>query len=89
MSENVKKVKRRLRGIVVGDRADKTARVRIVRQIKHSLYEKIIRRGRNVQAHDADNSCRIGDTVVLEEMPRVSKTKSWYVVDRVPAKEVI
>lgn len=87
--EAVKKQGRRLRGRVVGDRADKTVRVEIGRQIKHPLYGKIIRRSRDVQAHDADNSCRVGDEVVLEETPRVSKTKSWRVVRRAPAKEAV
>ncbi|MBE8158923.1 MAG: 30S ribosomal protein S17 [Betaproteobacteria bacterium] len=80
------KNKRRLRGVVVGARADKTARVRITRQIKHPLYEKIIRRHGNVQAHDEDNSCRPGDAVVLEEISRTSKTKSWRVAERAPGK---
>ena len=81
------KNKRRLRGVVVGARADKTARVRVTRQIKHPLYEKIIRRHGHVQAHDEDNACQTGDAVVLEETPRKSKTKSWRVVERAPGKE--
>lgn len=85
--EQTVKVRRRLRGEVVGNSADKTARVRIMRQIRHPLYEKIVRRHRNVQAHDADNACRVGDTVVIEEMRRVSKTKGWRVVERKPAGE--
>ena len=88
MSEyTVKKQGRRLRGRVVGDRADKTVRVEIERQIKHPLYGKTIRRNRDVQAHDEDNSCRIGDVVVLEEMRRVSKTKAWRVAERTARKE--
>ncbi len=87
MSGDNQKVKRRLRGVVVSDRADKTVRVRVERQIKHPLYEKIIRRRRHVQAHDADNACHTGDAVELEEIPRVSKTKSWRVVSRAAGKE--
>ncbi|MGU9952134.1 MAG: 30S ribosomal protein S17 [Gammaproteobacteria bacterium WSBS_2016_MAG_OTU1] len=83
------KVRRRLRGFVVGNSADKTARVRVERQLRHPLYEKIIRRHRDVQAHDADNACRIGELVVVEEMPRVSKTKGWRVVERPSADKEI
>ncbi|MGI9306930.1 MAG: 30S ribosomal protein S17 [Gammaproteobacteria bacterium] len=86
-TENAAKHKRRLRGVVVGARADKTARVRITRQIRHPLYEKTVRRRGSVQAHDEENACQIGDAVVLEETPRVSKTKSWRVVERAGAKE--
>ena len=87
--EAAKKRGRRLRGRVVCDRADKTVRVEIGRQIKHPLYGKMIRRSRDVQAHDADNECRVGDEVVLEESPRFSKTKAWKVVQRTAAKEAI
>lgn len=87
MNKTAAKNKRRLRGVVVGAGADKTVRVRVTRQIKHPLYEKIVRRRGNVRAHDEDNSCRPGDAVVLEEIARVSKTKPWRVLERAPGKE--
>lgn len=77
--------KRQLRGVVVCDKADKTVRVRIERLVRHPLYEKIIRRHSHVQAHDADNGCKTGDVVTLEESPRFSKTKSWRVLPPVAA----
>jgi small subunit ribosomal protein S17 len=73
---------RRLRGVVVSDRADKTVRVRVERRIIHPLYRKTILRRRHFQAHDANNACAVGDTVVIEETRRVSKTKAWRVVAR-------
>lgn len=85
-TDTEKTTRRRLRGVVVCDKADKTVRVRIERRVKHKLYEKIIRRRRNVQAHDGDNSCRVGDEVVLEESPRFSKTKAWRVISRADRK---
>lgn len=77
---------RRVSGIVIGNKADKTARVRIERRVKHALYGKVIRRRTHLQAHDADNKCRIGDKVMLEESPRFSKTKSWRVVAITPGE---
>lgn len=79
---------RRVSGIVIGNKADKTARVRIERRVKHALYGKIIRRRTHLQAHDADNKCNIGDVVTLEESPRFSKTKSWRVIAITPGAEV-
>lgn len=76
------KRKRQLRGVVVCNKADKTARVRIERRVRHPLYEKIIRRTSHVQAHDAENQCIVGEQVVLEESPRFSKTKAWVVVQQ-------
>lgn len=82
MSDAKITTKRQMSGIVVCDKADKTVRVRTDRRVRHPLYEKIIRRRGSVQAHDADNICRIGDKVIVEETPRYSKTKSWRVVER-------
>ena len=73
---------RRLRGVVVGAKAMKTARVRIERRVEHALYGKVLRRRRDLQAHDPENICREGDRVVIEECPRVSKTKAWRVIER-------
>ncbi|MGI9347722.1 MAG: 30S ribosomal protein S17 [Gammaproteobacteria bacterium] len=88
MSDTPSSVRRRLRGIVVGQAADKTARVRIERQLRHPFYKKVIRRHRDVQAHDADNACKLGDSVVIEESPRFSKTKGWLVIN-IAGKEAI
>ena len=76
---------RRLRGVVVGAKAMKTARVRIERLVEHPLYGKVLRRRRDLQAHDPGDICELGDQVVIEECPRVSKTKSWRVIERVGA----
>jgi small subunit ribosomal protein S17 len=73
---------RRLAGVVVCCRADKTARVRVERRARHPLHEKIVRRRVAVQAHDAENACQEGDKVIVEESPRFSKTKAWRVVSR-------
>ena len=85
--KKVVKVRRRLRGVVSGNRADKTARVRVMRQIKHPVYQKFVRRHNNVQAHDENNACQVGDAVIIEEAPRVSKTKGWRVVRRLTGGE--
>ena len=78
--------RREVTGIVVSNRADKTVRVRVERRVKHPIYGKFIRRHKNYQAHDAENACQIGDTVVLGEIPRVSKTKAWTVLSRKAGK---
>lgn len=78
----VVKTKRRISGVVICDKANKTVRVRTDRRVRHSLYEKIIRRKGSVQAHDEGNVCKEGDKVVVEESPRFSKTKAWRVVER-------
>ena len=75
-------MRRTLTGIIVHDSADKTVRVLIERRVKHPLYGKVMRRLRHLLAHDEDNACRTGDTVVIEECPRYSKQKAWRVAER-------
>ena len=78
---------RRITGIVVGNKADKTARVRVERRVKHPLYGKFIRRRGHLQAHDENNKCQIGDVVTVEESPRFSKTKAWRVIEINPGEQ--
>jgi|SRR5699024_1717412 len=69
-------------GRVVSNRMDKTIVVLIERRTKHPLYEKYIRRSTRIKAHDADNTCRIGDVVAISETRPISRHKSW-VLERV------
>jgi small subunit ribosomal protein S17 len=45
------------------------------------LYKKIIRRSTKLHAHDEQNECSEGDTVIIEECRPLSKTKSWRLVE--------
>ena len=75
-----KRLTRTLAGRVVSDKMDKTITVQVVRREKHPLYGKFIKRSLKVHAHDADNSCGMGDLVMVEEGRPLSKTKSWNLV---------
>ena len=66
-------------GTVVSDKMNKTVVVQTERLVKHRLYEKYIRRRAKFSAHDAENSCRIGDKVLITESRPLSKTKRWQV----------
>ena len=73
-------VRRAIRGNVISARMDKSITVLVVRQFKHPLYKKYIRRSTRLHAHDESNDCREGDTVLIEECRPLSKTKSWRVI---------
>jgi small subunit ribosomal protein S17 len=60
---------------------DQTITVMIERRVRHPLYGKIIRRSTKVHAHDAENICREGDTVQVQECRPISKSKSWRLVE--------
>jgi small subunit ribosomal protein S17 len=64
-------------GLVVSDKMDKTVVVEVKRLVAHPLYHKIIRRRVKVKAHDPQNTCQVGDKVVLEETRPISRDKHW------------
>jgi len=74
-------IKRTQTGRVVSNKMDKSVSVLIERQIKHALYGKYIKRSTKVLAHDEDNSCGEGDTVLIAECRPLSKSKSWRVIE--------
>ena len=68
-------------GIVVSNKMDKTIVVRVERMAEHPLYGKRIKRAKKYVAHDAENSCGMGDEVRIRETRPLSKTKRWELVE--------
>ena len=68
-------------GRVVSDKMDKTVVVAIEDNVKHPLYKKIIKNTIRLKAHDENNSCGIGDRVLIMETRPLSKDKNWRVVE--------
>jgi small subunit ribosomal protein S17 len=68
-------------GIVVSTAADKTCVVRIEERKKHPLYGKMITMSKKLHAHDEENACGVGDTVVVMETRPLSKLKHWRLVE--------
>jgi small subunit ribosomal protein S17 len=60
---------------------DKTIVVAIEDHVKHPLYKKIVKKTYKLKAHDAENACRIGDTVKVMETRPLSKDKRWRLVE--------
>lgn len=70
-----------LSGEVVSDRMDKTITVKVERRIRHSIYERVIKRSKKYHAHDEQNQCQIGDQVRIIETRPLSKTKRWRLLE--------
>ena len=68
-------------GIVVSDKMQKTVVVEVEDRVKHPLYGKVMRRTSKLKAHDEQNTCGIGDRVLLMETRPLSATKRWRVVE--------
>ena len=68
-------------GKVVSNRMDKTVVVAIEDNVKHPLYKKIIKNTIRLKAHDENNTCGVGDRVLIMETRPLSKDKNWRVVE--------
>ena len=68
-------------GIVVSDKMDKTIVVAVKDNVKHPLYNKIVKRTYKLKAHDENNDAHIGDTVRVMETRPLSKDKRWRLVE--------
>ena len=68
-------------GKVVSDKMDKTIVVAVVDNVKHPLYNKIVKRTYKLKAHDENNECRTGDRVKVMETRPLSKDKRWRLVE--------
>ena len=67
-------------GKVVSNKMDKTIIVQVERKVKHPLYGKYMRKFSKMCAHDVENTCNIGDVVLIKQSRPISKTKHWVLV---------
>lgn len=67
-------------GLVVSDKMDKTVVVAIEDNVRHPLYNKIVKRTVKLKAHDENNECHVGDRVSVMETRHLSRDKNWRVV---------
>jgi small subunit ribosomal protein S17 len=74
-------VRKKLTGVVVGNKMDKTAVVLVSRLKKHKTYLKYFKNQTKYMAHDSENECQIGDKVRIVESRPMSKRKRWQVMD--------
>ncbi len=68
-------------GVVVSDKMQKTIVVAVRDNVRHPLYNKIVKKTYKLKAHDENNECRIGDTVKVMETRPLSKDKRWRLVE--------
>lgn len=68
-------------GTVVSNKMDKTIVVAVIEKFKHPLYKKTVSKTKSFKAHDENNQCNEGDTVLIEETRKLSKDKNWRLVE--------
>jgi len=66
-------------GTVVSNKMDKTVVVMVERMVKDKFYHKYARRRSKFSSHDENNTCQIGDKVLITESRPLSRSKKWRV----------
>ena len=61
--------KRIMEGVVVSNKMDKTAVVKVERTFIHPLFKKTVRKSKRYHAHDQNNAAQIGQHVEIQECP--------------------
>ena len=73
--------KRRLQGVVVSDKNDKTVVVRVERRFTHPVLKKTVRRSKKYpRPRRGERMLKVGDMVWIEERMPISKNKRWVVI---------
>ncbi|MCS7281347.1 MAG: 30S ribosomal protein S17 [Desulfobacterota bacterium] len=78
METQVSKRKKMI-GTVVSNKMQKTVVVEVEKLFKHPKYKKYVKKRKRYKAHDENNSCQIGDKVLIVETRPLSKEKRWLV----------
>ena len=72
---------RKLKGLIVSDRMQKTVVVRVDTLKLHPKYKKKYKVMKKFKAHDEKGEYKKGDSVVIQETRPISKEKRWKVVE--------
>lgn len=75
--------KKKLQGIVVSDKMQKTVVVQVERIKEHPKYKRRFKIHKKYKAHDENQEYHIGDRVVIEETLPLSKDKNWKVIKKI------
>tara|TARA_B100000073_G_C23296262_1_gene396652 strand:+ start:196 stop:432 length:237 start_codon:yes stop_codon:yes gene_type:complete len=73
--------KKKLDGIVVSDKGNKSITVLVERKYQHPVLQKVVKSKKKYHVHDEKNSFKIGDKVSIIESKPISKTKRFKVYE--------
>ncbi len=74
---------RKLQGIIVSDKMQKTRIVEVERLKKHPRYQKFYKVTQRFKAHDEKNEYKTGEKVIIQDSRPLSKDKRWVISGRV------
>ena len=83
-NKSIKTVKnRRLAGMIVSDKMNKTRVITVDTWHLHPKYQKQYKVTNRFKAHDEKNEYKTGDKVIIEETRPTSKEKRWRIIERI------
>ena len=74
-------VRKQMVGTVVSDKMTNTLVVRVIRLVRHPIYQRVTKRAKRFQVHNPGVKTQIGDEVRIEETRPISKNKCWRIVE--------
>ena len=74
---------RKLEGIVVSHKMQKTAVVEIERWRTYAKYQNLYKVSSRLKAHDEQNEYKEGDKVVIQETRPLSREKRWRIISKI------
>ena len=75
--------KKKLKGIVVSDKMQKTVVVEVESVKEHPKYKRRYKIHKKYKAHDENGQYHVGDVVVIEETIPMSKDKKFQVIAKI------
>lgn len=79
-TQEIKKHKKILRGVVTSDKMQETAVVAVSRYVKHPKYKKYMKSTKKYHAHNPGNRAKEGEIVIIRSCRPISKTKFFEIV---------
>ncbi|OGZ34181.1 MAG: 30S ribosomal protein S17 [Candidatus Portnoybacteria bacterium RBG_19FT_COMBO_36_7] len=83
MGKNNSKIIKKLKGVVISDKMQKTVVVAVTRLKKHPKYKKQYKLTTRYKAHDEEGQYHAGDKVIIQETRPFSKDKKWRIVSKI------
>lgn len=73
--------KREIKGVVTGNKMDKTVKVTVSTLEPHPVYKKVLKKEKVFFAH-TEEDLEIGDKVTIRESKPISKKVRWLVIEK-------
>jgi small subunit ribosomal protein S17 len=70
-----------LTGVVVSDKMKDTVVVAVERFVKIPKYQKYVQHRKKYKVHDAGNTAKVGDNVVIIETRPISRHKTFKILE--------